>query len=151
MMSVLLLTLFDVVHCHPVPIGSVSLLPVVYVEGSLVLRTTLPPLSFVLKSAVSSALLKNCGSAALVVPSALNNELQSTGCVVPPTFVVVDASTSPSSWNASSCTALADVVHTNNDTTIASKPTAAAPIRVECDQPKRRLRGRFAGLWIVPI
>ena len=48
-------------------------------------------------------------------PFASNRLSQSTVCVTPPTVVVVLASTSPSSWNASPCTACAPA--TNNRAT----------------------------------
>src|SRR5205085_2571161 len=64
MMSSLLRTLLAGLHSHPVEIGSVSLLPVVYVVGSDV--TNLP--FFVWKSTLNPAAVKPSGNVATVFP-----------------------------------------------------------------------------------
>src|SRR5262245_1577681 len=114
MMSVLLLTLLLAVHSQPVAIGRMSLLPVVNVVGSLVLNELS---AFVPKSGTNTDALKPAGGGVILPPDELNSELQSTVCVLPPTLVVVLATTSPSSWNVRSWTALAGWATTTIDPT----------------------------------
>src|SRR2546423_303882 len=108
MMSTLLLTLLLEAHCHPVEIGSVSLLPVVYVDGSLVSKD--PVVALVLKSRVNVDAVNPGGAGTFFVPFALNRLSQSTVCVAKPTVVGVEATTSPSSWKVRSCTAAAGTI-----------------------------------------
>ena len=95
-MSILLLTLLSRLHCQPGVIGSVSLLPVANVVASLVLNV---PFAFVMKSALEHRRREPGRQGPSSAPAASKRLSQSTVCVVPPTFVVVLARTSPSSWN----------------------------------------------------
>src|SRR5437763_3801587 len=117
MMSILLFTFESALHCQPGVIDSVSLLPVANVVESLV---TKDPFAVDRKSRSNPAAVKPAGNGDLVVPAAVNRLSQSSVCVLPPTLVVVLALTSPSSWNAMSCTASA-LPAVNSATAAASR------------------------------
>src|SRR5690349_11721286 len=120
MMSVFEFTLFDAVHVQPDEIGNLSLPPVVNVVGSLVRKL---PFAAVPKSFENTDAVKPEGSG-FFAPDESNKLSQSSVCTLPPMFVVVDATTSPSSWNDSSCTALAGrpkLTAPTNNTTAATR------------------------------
>src|SRR6059058_639030 len=117
MMSILLFTFESALHCQPGVIDSVSLLPVANVVESLV---TKDPFAVDRKSRSNPAAVKPAGNGDLFVPAAVNRLSQSSVCVLPPTLVVVLALTSPSSWNAMSCTAIA-LPAVNSATAAASR------------------------------
>ena len=97
MMSILLFTFASWLHCHPVPIGSVSLLPVANVVSSLVLKV---PFVLTRKSRTKPEAVKPAGRAT-VVPDASKKLNQSNNpLLVPPLLMML-----PSSSKARSCTA----------------------------------------------
>src|SRR5712691_12032065 len=124
MMSILLLTLWSVLHCHPGFGFRVSLLPVAKVVGSAVQKGFVASvlvseqvsvlLTFRPKSRENAAVVKGLlpPTADVVLPSALNRLFQSSVCVpqsgTEPHAVLV----SPSSWNVRSCTACAPPMKT---------------------------------------
>src|SRR4051812_2982113 len=84
MMSTLLLTLLLVAQSHPVEIGNVSLLPVVYVLESFVRN---PPPAVVLKSLLKVAAVKCDGRGDCFAPAAVKMLSQSRVCVAEPMVV----------------------------------------------------------------
>src|SRR5712691_4510598 len=123
MMSTLSPTLLLTVHCHPGVMFRVSLLPVVKVVVSSVSNE---PFDLVLKSFLNAAAVMPAGSGDLFAPPEVNRLSQSMVCVVPPTVVVVLALTSPSSWNARSCTASAMPGAISIDTSAVRTSTTTA-------------------------